>query len=467
LVNATDIRSRLAVLLLTALVLTAAAWLRSAEYDEQYTLFLTAGAARPAWPIEVFPAAAVTALQAGHASFAGIAHDLRSTDVHPPLYFWVVAQWRSVFGPSLFAARLLSVLFGLGSIALVGGIARSLAIRPWLAMLLTLGCYGFVYTNAIARGFAPAELLILSGVALLLGRQPALAGFCLGAACGYNYLAVFPAAAVIAATGAWRAIPTAMPVLILDGWFFLAQHATRAGQFPAFELWPGLVRLIRYQVAAIFGGLPLYVDGAWRDFAAVALGFVTILLIGSILRAQPRRWILLAGAVGTPAGLLLLGAVFNNTPIELRYLSFGLPFVALLAAASLGRRMLALMLTIQLAGIAGLMLSPRTMQPAGAAAAAAASLAADSIVLVPAGNDGVGIVGAFGIEAPPTLSLLLIHPGDPIADRLTPYRRVALAALTQDRDSSAAVAAARAILTLPAWRPVASNSNLEVYQRGD
>ena len=408
LVNATDIRSRAGVLLLSALVLTAAACLRGAEYDEQYTLFLTAGAARPTWPTSVFPAAAVAAVQAGHATLAGIARDLRTTDVHPPLYFWLVALWRSMFGPSLVAARLLSVLFGLGSIWLVGSIARCCAIRPWTAMLLTLGCYGFVYTNSIARGFAPAQFFILSGMALLIGRKPALAGICLGAACGCNYLAVFPVAALIAAMGAWRSIPAVMPFLGLDAWFFLAQHATRQGQFPPFVLWPNVVRLARYQAAAIFGGLPLYVDGAWRDLVTVALGLVTIILLLHILRT--RRRVLLAGAAATPAGLLLLGFLFNNTPIELRYLSFGLPFVALLAAASLHHRMLALILTIQAAGIAGLMVSPRTMQPASAAAAAAATLSPNTIVLVPAGNDGVGIVGAFGIEAPPTLSLLLIHP---------------------------------------------------------
>ena len=36
-----------------ALVLTTAAWLRGAEYDEQYTLFLTSGVARPDWPSSV------------------------------------------------------------------------------------------------------------------------------------------------------------------------------------------------------------------------------------------------------------------------------------------------------------------------------------------------------------------------------------------------------------------------------
>ena len=36
-------------------------------------------------------------------------------------------------------------------------------------MLLTLGSYGFVYTSVIARGFAPAQMLTLCGVALLFG----------------------------------------------------------------------------------------------------------------------------------------------------------------------------------------------------------------------------------------------------------------------------------------------------------
>jgi hypothetical protein len=467
LVNATDIRSRLGVLLLAALVLTAAAWLRGAEYDEQYTLFLTAGTPRPAWPETAFPAGAVAAVQAGHASLTGIVRDLRATDVHPPLYFWVAWGWRWVFGPSLFAARLLSVLFGLVSIWLVGIIAVRSGTRPAVAMLLTIGCYGFVYTSAIARGFASAEMLTLSGVLLLLGRRPVLAGACLGAACCCNYLAVFAGVAVIAVTGAWLAIPASMPFLALDVWFFAAQHAARLGQFAPFEVWPSMVRLVRYQVAAVFGGLPLYADGAWRGVIEAGVALVTLALLASMARARPRRWMLLAAVAATPVGLLLLGVVFNNTPIELRYLSFGLPFVALLAAGSLKPRLLAVILTVQAVSIAGLMVSPGTMQPARAAATAAANLGSDPIVLVPAGNDGVGIVGAFGIEAPPALLLLLIRPGDPIASRLAPYHRIALASLNQDRDSTEAVAASRAVLTQPTWHRVAIGSNLEVYERAD
>jgi hypothetical protein len=112
------------------------------------------------------------------------------------------------------------------------------------------------------------------------------------------------------------------------------------------------------------------------------------------------------------------------------------------------------------------MLSPRTMQPARIAAAEAARLAGGAVVLVPAGNDGVGIVGAFGIEAPAALPILLIRPTDPIADRIALYRRVALAVLPQDRDSTASIAVAHAALVAPNWRLVTNGSNLEVYERG-
>ena len=99
-----------AIALLALIVLLAAAWTRSAEYDEQYTLFLTAGTPRPAWPDTPFPVTDVLAAQRMEGvDPIGIARDLRATDVHPPLYFWAVALWRAVFGDSLFVARLFSV----------------------------------------------------------------------------------------------------------------------------------------------------------------------------------------------------------------------------------------------------------------------------------------------------------------------------------------------------------------------
>ena len=112
------------ILLPCAVVLCLAAQLRGAEYDEQYTLFLTSGVPRPDWPDTVFPAGLARQSQSGTASLAGIAYDLRVTDVHPPLYFWLVSLWRRAFGSELFVARLLSVALGIGSLALTGVIAR-------------------------------------------------------------------------------------------------------------------------------------------------------------------------------------------------------------------------------------------------------------------------------------------------------------------------------------------------------
>ena len=206
LVNATmNGRRFLWTLVPCAVVLSLAAGLRGAEYDEQYTLFLTSGVPRPEWPATVFPAGTVQHIQAGRAGLAAIARDLRSTDVHPPLYFWLVSLWRAVLGHGLFVARLLSVVLGLGALALTGEIARLARLPPVWAMLLTMGCYGFTYTSVVARGFALAQMLVLSGVVgLLLGRRPrhfAVAGALFGAATLTNYRSVFAAAACLLEVG--------------------------------------------------------------------------------------------------------------------------------------------------------------------------------------------------------------------------------------------------------------------------
>jgi len=243
-----------------------------------------------------------------------------------------------------------------------------------------------------------------------------------------------------------------------------------------------VVRLAEYQTAALFGGLPLYADGLGRFGVAAMLGLLAAGLVLCVARARPFSAgpairMVLAASVAPPVGLLLLGAVFDSTPIELRYLSFGLPFIALMiawASASLPARtrnrfvaLLPLVVVIQLAGNTGLLFSARTMQPARATAVEAARLAHDAVVLLPRGNDGVGIVGAFGIEAPPALPLLLVSPGDPIAARIAPYRRVALAVLAQDRDSIASIVALHAVLAPPNWRLIENGFNLEVYERAD
>jgi hypothetical protein len=372
--------------------------------------------ARPAWPGAPFPAGEVRALQAGHAGLAAIAHDLRTGDVHPPLYFWSVALWRRLVGPGLLAARLFSVLCDLAALAAVAAIARRLAVPPVLAMLLTLGCYGFVYTGAVARGFALAQALTLWGVALLLaaeGRRSRTlaAGMLLGAATFANYLAVFvlltspaamrersrcaaprvrvprqapcrwgrphPALRTDLSRKAGEVYAGALPFLLADLWFFLAQRSSRTGQFLPFHLLDALPRLARYAAANLFGGLPLYAPASLQPAAAAALASLTLACAGlvaarwrHIADGPATRLALALAAAAPPIGVLALGLVFNNTPIELRYLAFAVPFAALLLAgalASLPRRprhaALAVLLSVQTAAIAGLMTRPETMQP--------------------------------------------------------------------------------------------------------
>ena len=292
-------RTVLSALLAAALLLTAVAWLRGAEYDEQYTLFLTGAVARPIWPAGVdHRGRSARQLQAGHAGFVAIARDLRGTDVHPPLYFWAVAGWRRLAGDSLFAARMASVLFSIVTLSLVAAIARSGGIPVVPAVLLTVGCYGFAYTGAIARGFALAQMLSVAGIAVLLGAERRAsrmlaAGMLLGAATFAHYLAVFTACAALLHTvllslrgarrqpgaharnshrGAQRdedcfaSLAMTGPLLAgfalwvpADLWFFLAQRQSRTDQFAPFEVVSAVARLAQYSAATLFGGLPLYV----------------------------------------------------------------------------------------------------------------------------------------------------------------------------------------------------------------
>ncbi len=424
-----------AALLIGVAVLLATAALRGAEYDEGYTMLLAAGTPRPAWPGGVFTAGEARTVFAGHAGLGDIARALRTTDVHPPLYFWAVAVWRWLVGPSLFGVRLLSVLFGALALGLVGAIARLARVPPGGAILLTVGCYGFAYTGAIARDVALAQALSLAGVWLALradggrgsGALPVLrhiplwtalgAGLCLGAATLSNYLAVFVAGAVLlwllARPRAWLTATVGFALFLpADLWFFLAQRDSRPGQFPPFSLVGSLPRLAQYTAANLFGGLPLYVPAPMRGAVAIGLAGVAALLAGLVVlrwrligSARPRV-LLTLGVLAPPGGLLLLGLASNSTPIELRYLAFATPFVGLLLAGVLGslprRWCLGLggaILGIQAVALAGMMTRRETMQPARATAAAAVELAGggeaallNGVTAMPRGNSGVAVL---------------------------------------------------------------------------
>lgn len=478
-------RSILLVLLGASLLLASVAWSRGAEYDEQYTLFLTGQVTRPTWPNHAITAGEVRGLQSATTGLGRIARDLRATDVHPPLYFWMISGWRLLLGNPLFVARLASVLCSMVTLYLVSAIARAAVIPPVLAMLITVGCYGFAYTGTIARGFALAQMLNVAGVALLAddrwprGRMLA-AGALLGAASFTNYLAAFVGSAAV--LHALRRGPRAFAAAAIgfvawlpaDMWFFVAQRQSRNGQFAPFELGSVIESLAGYAVANVFGGLPLYVGGLIRLLVTASVCLLFVSAIGVIawrwrhLATPETRLLLALCAVAPPVGLVLLGLIFGNSPVELRYLAFATPFLALLMAAALPRWLQYATLTVQAVALIGLLQRPETMQPARATARAAASLVGNGIVLVPRGNDGVGIVGAFANEAPETMRILVIDPEttpEQIRENARQFSPVLLALLGQDSSSRATLSLMRAAFEGPCWRLAGQGTNVLAYDQ--
>jgi hypothetical protein len=461
-------------LFFAAMVLTAVAALRGPEYDEAYSIFLTAGDARPAWPVGVFEPRQVRSYYSGVSGFGTIARDLRADDVHPPLYFWLLELWRRAVGPSWFAARLLSVLCSVAALALLAWLAAMARVPAVPAVLLALFFYGFAYTGIVARGFALAQLLNICGVGLVFaaGRGAeasgekkswmrafagmTIAGLALGAAGFTNYLAVFVGVAALgwlAARRRWAASPAVLGFALFlpaDTWFYIAQRQSRIGQFVRFSWRHSAALLVKDGGAALFGGLPVYA-GSFGPLVAGGLLALAALCAGCVIRRWRREWLLFALTAGaTPIGLLALGVLFNNTPIEIRYLAFGLPPLALLLAAALPRWLLALVLALEICAVIGLAVAPATMQPQGRAARAAAAAATpDTLVLVPFGNDGVGIPGPFVAVAPDDLNIELLRGGSP---DLGGFDRVILVTVTGDDQSRRQIAPAAAAFPAACWR---------------
>jgi hypothetical protein len=419
------------LLVFATLLLSLAAQLRAPEYDEAYSIFLTAGDPRPSWPQGVFRAGDVRGFYDGHAGPGEIAHDLRVGDVHPPLYFWALDYWRRLTGPSWFAARMLSVGFSVAALGVLAGLALRAEVPVAATLLLTLLSYGFAYTGIVARGFALAQFLNIVGVYLVcLGTKDRRWGLCFGGglafgAAGFsNYLAIFVGLGTVwwlmlRAENRKMLVPAGFGLgcfLPAIGTFFLSQRNSRVGQFVPFSLPHEITLLAKCGGAALFGGLPVYAGAAGaavRLAVAWTLALLIVVCAGFVVRDwQPKSALFAIAAVATPIGLLGLGFIFDNSPIEIRYLAFSLPFVALLLAQTLPRYWLWLVLGVQVCGIAGLIVAPETMQPQGLAARQLrAFITPGTLVLLPFGNDGVGIPGPFIASVPDDLRLQLVKPG--------------------------------------------------------
>jgi hypothetical protein len=107
------------------------------------------------------------------ADVAKVNHLMRTTDVHPPLYFWALSVWRNVAGSDLSALRGFSIIFALATLLVWMQIAWVAGLPPLILGSILALSYGFEITSHIVRGYALAQFFLALAVwAAIAGRSP-------------------------------------------------------------------------------------------------------------------------------------------------------------------------------------------------------------------------------------------------------------------------------------------------------
>ncbi len=490
-------------------LLIAGVALRCFEYDEAYTHALTAGLFRPDWPRAPFLASEARAwFASGRGDPWQILADLTRYDTHPPLYFWLMLPWRALFGADPLTMRLPSALLTLGSAAVLWRLALVAKAPPLPAVAYGLLAYAVLYLGVIARAYALALLLVLTGALLLAtslreeeergrGRtaaRAAAAGLAFGLAILCHYLAALTAAFLLAGFGLTM-LAQRRPLPIVAAGLGLAPPLLgavliRQGQGSAnwhlagFEWGAAPIQIGLGQAAALFGGTPLYADGlAGTVLFALGAGALlllagTVLLAFRALLADPVRRLMLLAALGGPLALLALGYATERSPFEFRYFVFGVPFVALCFAASLkdlgakaprvAAGIAATVLAWQLAGAVAMPVAQETQQDYRVAVRAAAPhMGGGAALLVPISYDGVGMNGPFVWEALSDWTLRVIRPDEPpeaVLAQLSDRPRLVVTTLC-DGVGQEAVEALRPALEGAGWRLRDKGPFVEVWAR--
>ncbi len=327
-------------LLVVGIVVVAAilrlAWLgdHSIWYDEAFTVQI----ARSSW---------------GH-----LLPTIRSTDMHPPLYYLIMKTWVGLAGTSEAAIRLPSVVFGIVSVVLTYCLGRRLlSERVGLVAGALLAVSPFsIMASQDARMYALLSVLVLSAtLALLIAVEresvPAWSWYAIliAATIYTHYLALF----TFAAHGLWILIwhrPVTRSFLISLGcatlayllWIPSIAHQitqTRiAGWYPVPVLRSigDLFGLFTFG-GSLFGAASFFSPGTLSTGGRFLLLLPFLVVIGSGIAAlQTRRPVLAllgfspALTIGTLAAISLFRPMLNP-----RWLSFLVPFYALITACGL------------------------------------------------------------------------------------------------------------------------------------
>ena len=360
--------------LVALLVVTAAARLpavygQGISTDEAITLLETAGHALPPWPKKPTPSGVSREIFRGTPGFGEIARELRGTDVHPPLYFWILTLWRRVFGYSIETARLLSLLCSLGTMFVFYHLLR--AESSELSGVGTMAyalAPGLILSGTSARPY-PLAMFLLSAAALFAYRSSRASGpgsvrgisnsvgmaVCCGLAVHTNYLALFSVAAILSwyLASVWRrrkldamlfpALALSIAMIVVPT--LSAQMGQRPDQETGFSgLGPEIKTLAKMTLMMTF--LPDFSKdpvsyGTTVIFAALAA--LTVYELWRSRRTADRGfWLLLSAIAAAPAlGIMLLNPLFNKFLQAPRYLTLAGPaivaFVSYPAAVGVSR----------------------------------------------------------------------------------------------------------------------------------
>jgi 4-amino-4-deoxy-L-arabinose transferase-like glycosyltransferase len=270
----------------------------------------------------------------------------------PPLQFWLMALVFKAIGYSTFSAKLVSVLFGLGCVAMVYAIARlqfEAAVGATAGIVLAT-TYTFIRNTASVRLDAGVTFFFLvaiyAGARMLMSREARLREWLLlGAACGLALMIKSGAGLlclpVLIGAFAWNRrwdlllnwrglVAILVCALIVLPWY-IHQHQTWGQSFIDQHVRHEMVG--RFEASA-FGTSPWY--AYLRDLIGRYWPWLPFGAFGAwqLIRArtgQPGHRLLIVWALGTLVLLHLLPRKYD------RYLLFVYPALAILVAYGLHR----------------------------------------------------------------------------------------------------------------------------------
>ncbi len=310
---------------------------------------------------------------------------LAAGDTHPPLYYWLLNPWMLATGPSEFAIRFPSLMFGVIAVALVYRLGRQLTTNRtqsrqtavWVgtlaALLLAISRFHIWWSQEIRMYGLATMWTVASSLALLMALRTRMTrwwvAFLLTTIAGMYSLYLF--AFVVAAqnvfilwwwfgrarqgrpitrhqVGGWIGIMV-MVGLALTPW--MAYTLPRLKSWSAASQFSPLTYLQLYATVLTLG-ITTFVERYWWANLLV----LSVIVVGFVVRPQVTRrtaqnvtcdlrpapgilhlasCILLVPALGVFVLLTLPQGLFYRPPLEARYQLLSVPALTLLLAGSI------------------------------------------------------------------------------------------------------------------------------------